>query len=88
MSDSLQPQPWWAAVIGGVLFTIRWLVNVGASGSQTTIKSQAQDIERLNGRVSRLEQRAEQDAALIEELRSINAVLRQALIEAGVSLPA
>lgn len=86
MPDSLQPQPWWVAVIGGTLFTIRWLIGFGASNAKATIESQKQDLARLNSRVDRLERREAEYLALIGELRVQNAMLREALKSAQVSL--
>ena len=79
MPDNLTPQPWWVAVLGGLLFTIRWLIGFGASSAKATIESQRQDLDRLNDRVDRLEEREKEYLALIEELRAQNAMLREAL---------
>ena len=79
MPENLTPQPWWVAVIGGLLFTIRWLIGFGASSSKATIASQQEEIDRLNARVDRLEEREKEYLALIEELRAQNAMLREAL---------
>lgn len=87
MPESLQPQPWWAAIVGGGLFTIRWLIGFGAKGASTTIKSQQEEIARLNARVNRLEQRETDSLTLIEELRAQNAMLRKALRQAGIDVP-
>lgn len=87
MPDNLTPQPWWVAVIGGLLFTIRWLIGFGASSAKATIESQRQDLDRLNARVDKLEEREEENLSLIEELRAQNAILREALGRAGIALP-
>lgn len=87
MPDSLQPQPWWAAILGGFLFTVRWLIGFGASNAKATIESQKQDIARLNDRVDRLEQREAGYLALIDELRAQNAVLRKALGQTEIVVP-
>lgn len=79
MSDPLQPQPWWVAVAGTLLFTVRWLIGVGASSARATIEAQKEDLARLNARVDKLEEREEDYLALIEELRRQNAMLREAL---------
>lgn len=88
MPENLQPQPWWVAVLGGLLFTIRWLIGLGASGSRATIDAQKAALERLNARVDMLEKREDQNLALIGELRTQNALLRDALCRAGLDLPA
>ncbi|MDL2172055.1 hypothetical protein [Asaia sp. HumB] len=87
MPDNLTPQPWWVAVIGGLLFTIRWLIGFGASSAKATIESQRQDLDRLNARVDKLEEREEENLSLIEELRAQNTILREALGRAGIALP-
>ena len=79
MPENLTPQPWWVAVIGGLLFTIRWLIGFGALSAKATIESQRQDIDRLNARVDRLEEREREYLELIEELRAQNVLLREAL---------
>jgi len=79
MPENLTPQPWWVAVIGGLLFTIRWLIGFGASSAKATIESQRQDIDRLNARVDKLEEREREYLELIEELRAQNVLLREAL---------
>ncbi|CDG41297.1 hypothetical protein ASAP_3252 [Asaia bogorensis] len=83
MPENLTPQPWWVAVLGGLLFTIRWLIGFGASSAKATIESQRQDLDRLNARVDRLEEREKEYLALIEELRKQNAILREALGDRG-----
>lgn len=83
MPDNLTPQPWWVAVIGGLLFTIRWLIGFGASSAKATIESQRQDLDRLNARVDKLEEREKDYLALIEELRTQNELLRQSIINIG-----
>ncbi|NVN03873.1 MULTISPECIES: hypothetical protein [Asaia] len=80
MPENLTPQPWWVAVIGGLLFTIRWLIGFGASSSKATIASQQEEIDRLNTRVDKLEAREEVNLELIEELREQNGLLREALL--------
>ncbi|WP_336945662.1 hypothetical protein [Asaia sp. HN010] len=87
MPENMQPQPWWVAALGGVLFTIRWLVGFGASGARTTIEAQKESLLRLNARVEKLEQREDENLALIEELRTQNAMLRDALCRAGIPVP-
>ncbi|MDL2171132.1 MULTISPECIES: hypothetical protein [Asaia] len=79
MPENLTPQPWWVAVIGGLLFTIRWLIGFGASSSKATIASQQEEIDRLNARVDNLEAREKVNLELIEELREQNGLLREAL---------
>ncbi|GBR18557.1 hypothetical protein [Asaia spathodeae] len=79
MPENLTPQPWWVAVIGGLLFTIRWLIGFGASSSKATIASQQEEIDRLNARVDRLEERERENMALIAEFRGQNGLLREAL---------
>ncbi|WP_438381828.1 hypothetical protein ABHV46_13135 [Asaia sp. BMEF1] len=79
MPENLTPQPWWAAVIGGLLFTIPWLIGFGASSSKATIASQQEEIDRLNARVDNLEAREKVNLELIEELRAQNVLLREAL---------
>ena len=79
MPENLTPQPWWVAVLGGLLFTIRWLIGFGASSAKATIESQRQDLDRLNARVDRLEEREKGYLALIEELRAQNRLLRKSL---------
>lgn len=81
MPENLTPQPWWVAVLGGLLFTIRWLIGFGASSAKATIESQRQDIDRLNARVDKLEEREREYLELIEELRAQNVLLREALSE-------
>ncbi|GBQ86787.1 hypothetical protein [Asaia krungthepensis] len=88
MPENITPQPWWVAVVGGVLFTVRWLIGFGASSAKATIESQRQDLDRLNARVDKLEEREEENLQLIEELRAQNAMLRAALGQAGLTLPA
>ncbi|WP_025884718.1 hypothetical protein [Asaia prunellae] len=87
MPDNLTPQPWWAALVGGMLFTIRWLIGFGASSAKATIESQRQDLDRLNARVDKLEEREKEYLALIDELRTQNAMLRKAMGRAGVIIP-
>ena len=87
MNEAYQPQPWWAAVVGGILFTIRWLIGFGASNARSTIASQREDLARLNARVDKLEQREEENLHLIEELRQQNALLRDLLWRSGVAVP-
>lgn len=84
MPENLTPQPWWVAVIGGLLFTIRWLIGFGASSSKATIASQQEEIDRLNARVDRLEEREREYLELIEELRAQNVLLREALGRAAL----
>ena len=79
MPENLTPQPWWVAVTGGLLFTIRWLIGFGASSSKATIASQQEEIDRLNARVDNLEAREKVNLELIEELREQNGLLREAL---------
>ena len=79
MPENLTPQPWWVAVIGGLLFTIRWLIGFGASSSKATIASQQEEIDRLNARVDNLEAREKVNLELIEELRVQNGLLLEAL---------
>lgn len=79
MPENLTPQPWWVAVIGGLLFTIRWLIGFGASSAKATIESQREDLDRLNTRVDRLEEREREYLKLIEELRKQNGLLQEAL---------
>ena len=79
MPENLTPQPWWVAVIGGLLFTIRWLIGFGASSAKATIESQRLDLDRLNARVDNLEARAKVNLELIEELRAQNVLLQEAL---------
>jgi len=86
MPDNLTPQPWWVAVLGGLLFTIRWLIGFGASSAKATIESQRQDLDRLNDRVDRLEEREKEYLALIEELRAQNELLRETLARAGIAI--
>lgn len=81
MPESITPQPWWVAVIGGLLFTIRWLIGFGASSARATIESQREDLDRLNARVDRLEAREKEYIALIEELRMQNSALRELLVD-------
>ncbi|WP_336947504.1 hypothetical protein [Asaia sp. HN010] len=83
MPDNLTPQPWWVAVLGGLLFTIRWLIGFGASSAKATIESQRQDLDRLNARVDKLEEREKEYIVLIEELRKQNAMLREGLTRSG-----
>ncbi|MDR6182246.1 hypothetical protein [Asaia bogorensis] len=86
MNEAYQPQPWWAAVVGGILFTIRWLIGFGASNARSTIASQREDLARLNARVDKLEQREEENLHLIEELRQQNALLRDLLWRSGIAV--
>ncbi|NVN44984.1 hypothetical protein HW537_13910 [Asaia siamensis] len=79
MPENLTPQPWWVAVIGGLLFTIRWLIGFGASSAKATIASQQEEIDRLNARVDKLEEREKANVELIEELRVQNVLLRETL---------
>ncbi|WP_025840996.1 hypothetical protein [Asaia platycodi] len=83
MPENLPPQPWWVAVIGGLLFTIRWLIGFGASSSKATIASQQEEIDQLNARVDNLEAREKVNLELIEELRAQNGPLREALHRAN-----
>ncbi|WP_438382022.1 hypothetical protein ABHV46_14220 [Asaia sp. BMEF1] len=87
MPENMQPQPWWVAALGGALFTVRWLVGFGASGARATIEAQKESLSRLNARVDKLEQREDENLALIEELRAQNAILRDALCCAGIPVP-
>jgi len=87
MNEAYQPQPWWAAVVGGILFTIRWLIGFGASNARSTIASQREDLARLNARVDKLEQREEENLYLIEELRQQNSLLRDLLWRSGIAVP-
>ncbi|GBR07270.1 hypothetical protein HW511_11980 [Asaia siamensis] len=87
MPENLQPQPWWVAVIGGVLFTVRWLIGLGASGARATIEAQKETLARLNARVDKLEQREDENLTVIQELRTQNAMLRNALCRAGIHVP-
>lgn len=66
-------------MIGGLLFTIRWLIGFGASSSKAIIASQQEEIDRLNARVDNLEAREKVNLELIEELREQNVLLREAL---------
>ena len=86
MPENLTPQPWWVAVLGGLLFTIRWLIGFGASSAKATIESQRQDLVRLNARVDKLEEREKEYLALIEELRAQNELLRETLARAGIAI--
>ncbi|MDL2169694.1 MULTISPECIES: hypothetical protein [Asaia] len=79
MPENLTPQPWWVAVLGGLLFTIRWLIGFGASSAKVTIASQQEEIARLNARVDKLEAREKVNLELINELRAQNVLLREAL---------
>lgn len=88
MPDNLTPQPWWAAVFGGLLFTVRWLVGVGASSAKETIKTQKQVLERLTKRVEKLEETEAEKDKIIEELRRQNTMLREALTKSGIEIPA
>ncbi|WP_222547523.1 hypothetical protein [Asaia lannensis] len=87
MSDEFQPQPWWVAVFGGALFTVRWLIGFGAAGARHTINTQKEALARLNARVDKLEQREEENLRLIEELRQQNTLLREALCHTGIAIP-
>jgi len=87
MPENLTPQPWWVAVLGGLLFTVRWLIGFGASSAKATIESQKEDLNRLNARVDRLEEREKEYLALIEELRAQNGLLRKALDGRGAREP-
>lgn len=79
MPENLTPQPWWVAVLVGLLFTVRWLIGFGASSARATIESQRKDLDRLNARVDKLEEREREYLELIEELRAQNGLLRAAL---------
>ncbi|GAB6854153.1 hypothetical protein [Asaia astilbis] len=87
MPENLTPQPWWVAVFGGLMFTIRWLIGLGASSAKGTIETQKQALDQLNDRVAKLEKSEAEKQALIDELRKQNAMLREALGRAGVDLP-
>ncbi|WP_336946875.1 hypothetical protein [Asaia sp. HN010] len=86
MPENLTPQPWWVAVIGGLLFTIRWLIGFGASSAKATIDSQREDLDRLNARVDRLEEAEKENLAIIQELRAENAELRK-MLNRTLSIP-
>ncbi|MFW7267552.1 hypothetical protein ACMAUO_06220 [Gluconacetobacter sp. Hr-1-5] len=83
MSDPLTPQPWWAAVLGAILFTVRWLIGFGGRAAEAEIK-------RLSARVDKLEQQQATDAQMIATLRgqiaaldTQNALLRQQITMGG-----
>ena len=86
-NEAYQPQPWWAAVVGGILFTIRWLIGFGASNARTTIASQREDLVLLNARVDKLEQREEENLYRIAELRQQNSLLRAMPWRSGIAVP-
>lgn len=77
MTDPITPQPWWAAAIGGVLFTIRWLIGFGARSSSQTIKSLIAENRRLSDRIEQLEERQRRAEQQIEELQVENDRLRK-----------
>lgn len=84
MSDPITPQPWWVAVFGAGLFTVRWLIGFGGRAAEAEIK-------RLSDRVDKLEQQQAADALIITALRgqiaaldTQNALLRQQITMGGM----
>lgn len=69
-----QPSTWAAffGAAGGVLFTIRWLIGFGGKSAQATIKSQADELTRLNKRLDVMDTK-------ISEMQHENDALRRVL---------
>jgi predicted nuclease with TOPRIM domain len=72
-------QAWWGRALialGGLLFTVRWLIKFGEQNAYLTIQTQAQEIIRLRDSVEKLTSKIE---ALCDEMSSVreeNARLR------------
>ncbi|MBB2196542.1 hypothetical protein HLH44_03530 [Gluconacetobacter sp. 1c LMG 22058] len=88
MSDPVTPQPWWVAVLGAGLMTVRWLIGFGGRAAEAEIK-------RLSDRVDKLEQQQAADAQIITALRgqiaaldTQNALLRQQIALSGAQAAA